>query len=109
MATEMELVIIAPRLVLHHKAPAPPVVVVKSQAPKEKTQYRTYIFPIHSEPGGKHQTHMYQVWNTNLLQGKLYPQANTGKAKGSRPQGKEEWGNIQLLVWSYRLWRGIYQ
>ena len=28
---------------------------------------------ICSRPGGKHQTHMYQVWNTNLLQRKQYP------------------------------------
>ena len=37
------------------------------------------------------------------------PQTDAGKAKGPGPQGEEEWSNIQLPMWSYRLWGRIHQ
>ena len=86
MAIEREIVATVPRLVIQHKATALPAAMVKPQPnPQGKTQDGTPSYPICSGPGGKHKTHMYQVWHTNLLQGKQYPQANAGKAQGPGP------------------------
>ena len=95
------MVITVPRLVIQHKGTAIPVAVVKPQPqPGEDPVWGTYsshMFRVWA----KHQTHMYQVWHTNLLQGKQYPQANAGNTQGLGPKGREEWGNIQLPVWSH--------
>ena len=77
-------------LVTHHKTTVPPVVTAKHPPPLGKTQYGTQSYPICSGPGEKHQTHLHQVWYSNLLQRQQDPQTDAGKAKGPGPQGEEE-------------------
>ena len=41
---------------------------------------------------------MWYVWDTNILQGQHYNQANSHETQGPGSQGQEEWGYIQLQV-----------
>ena len=100
MATKREMVSTIPSFAVQHKASALPVAVGNTSS-QGKTQYGTHSHPIHSGPWGKHQTHMYQVWNANLLHRKQYTQTNTGKAQLQGPKRKGKWGSIQLPVWSH--------
>ena len=97
MATKREMVTTVPRLVVQQKATALPVAVVKSQPPQGKTKYETHSHPIHSGPGGKHQTHMYQVWNTNLLQ-----RNSTLRQILVRPKDKDPKEKASGIIYSYQ-------
>ena len=66
-------------LITQCKAPTPPATEVKLQSPQGKTQCGTYGHPICSGPGGKHQIHLQQVWNTDLLQRKQHLQTASSK------------------------------
>ena len=73
MATKRETTVTVPTLAVQHKASALPASVVETQpTPGEDPVKDTKSSHI-LRPGAKHQTHMYPVWNTNLLQRKQQP------------------------------------
>ena len=97
-----------PMLITQCKAPKPPATEVKLPSLEGKTQCGTYGHAICSGCGGKHQTHLQQVWNTDLLQSKQDLQTASSKAQGPLPSGKQKWCYILLPIWSHWLWRRIH-